>query len=111
MDPRPDSPPGGALPFLFPGNSEVWRREAGKLREKLGVDFLYALIPGRSLWWKPFSEWTDEDLANPENLSIYWDINSGTVTAAEGTHPREKMLTAEPFDDLVTRLIAQRNGG
>ena len=97
--------PLATLPFLFPGNADVWRKQSAGLRKRVGVDSLYAFIPAYDLWWKPFADWTDADLRHPQNLSLFWDVNTGEVLAYPAAMERKKMKRGtpgvQPFDEFA----------
>ena len=88
------------------------QEEAAELRRQIGVDSLYALIPAYDLWWKPFAEWTEEDLRHPEHLSLLWTITTGEVLAYPGIVERKKMKStlagAKPFDQFAQEFVSAR---
>lgn len=72
------------LPFLV-ARSE----DEGHFGKAIGAGSLYALMPARRLWDKPFSEWTDGDKSDQENISMLWDINERKVLACRGIVDRQ----------------------
>ena len=73
---------------------------------------IYCLLPRFELWSKRFSDWTDADWHDPENLSALWDLSGhltgtpGQVLWARGTHDISEMsqlgLPAPEFLDANT---------
>lgn len=82
----------GVAPFLLPALHYVWSQHAEFLQKTFGVPHIYCLLPRFELWSKRFSDWTDADWHDPENLSALWDLSGhltgtpGRVLWARGTH-------------------------
>ena len=89
--------PLGVAPFLLPALHDVWPAHAEFLQETFKVPHIYCLLPRFELWSKRFSDWTDEDWNDPENLSALWDLSgqltgtAGQVLWARGTHDIQEM--------------------
>jgi hypothetical protein len=84
-------------PFLLPALHDVWPVHAEFLQETFKVPHIYCLLPRFELWSKRFSDWTDADWHDPENLSALWDLSgqltgtAGQVLWARGTHDINEM--------------------
>ena len=89
--------PLGVAPFLLPALHDVWPGHAEFLLETFGVPHIYCLLARFELWSKRFSDWTDADWHDPENLAALWDLSGhltgtpGQVLWARGTHDIGKM--------------------
>jgi hypothetical protein len=75
--------PLGVAPFLMPALHDVWPAHAEFLQETFKVPHIYCLLPRFELWSKRFSDWTDANWHDPENLSALWDL-SGRLTGTAG---------------------------
>ena len=66
---------------------------------------IYALVPPQELWAKPFADWTPEDWANPQHLSILWIIQTGTVHFKGGIQSAEETSqNGKTFRDLIAEI-------
>jgi len=93
--------PFGVLPFLIPGNEDVWSANSKFLLEFFKVDRIFALLPRVELWSKPFAQWTPEDWETC-GLSALWDIESGQVLWAEGAHGVDEMSeVGKPIEEFL----------
>ena len=91
----------GVLPFLFPGNNNVWTMYSERLLDLLKVDRIFALMPHMEYWSKPFSDWADDDWNNC-GLSALWDINSGYVLWAKGANKFDDMYKiGKPIEEFL----------
>lgn len=81
----------GILPFLLLNVAPLHSEYAEKLWAAFApLESLYAFLPTRSLWYKPFAEWTGDDWQNPEHKSVFWNIHTGEVTRYEGVRDRPR---------------------
>ena len=81
------------------------RNIPGKLRDLFRVPQIYALLPPRELLAKRFTDWTPADWANPQHLSILWNIETGSVHFAGGIQLAEETTSkGQTFADLITQL-------
>ena len=95
----------GTMPLLFPSHSDVWPQHVQSLRELFRVPQIYALVPLQELWAKPFADWTPEDWANPQHLSILWNIQTGTVHFKGGIQfAEETSQNGKTFSDLIAEI-------
>ncbi|MEM8560171.1 MAG: hypothetical protein AAGG50_20320, partial [Bacteroidota bacterium] len=103
--------PLGMAPFLFPSLHQIWKDHTEILTEIFeGMPHLYVLWPNEeALWDKPFEEWTDADEANCR--SSLWEIGSGRVLWAEGTHHIDEMREiGKPFPEAFPWLFEDNDG-
>lgn len=99
--------PLGVAPFLLPALHDVWPAHAEFLQETFKVPHIYSLLPRFELSSKRFTDWTDGDWNDRENLSAVWDLSgeltgkAGQVLWARGSHDINDMprigLTAPEF--------------
>lgn len=87
----------GLAPFVLPVNAETWRGSIELAQKAFRVPQVFCLLPRFELWSKRFSDWTDADWHDPENLSALWDLSghltgtAGQVLWARGTHDVKEM--------------------
>ncbi|MFC1713106.1 hypothetical protein ACFL6S_05530 [Candidatus Poribacteria bacterium] len=93
----------GIWHFLLPGTEDIWSEKAEIFSQIFRVDRIFAMMPRFELWSKPFDEWTDEDWETC-GLSALWDIKSGRVLWAEGTHHVDEMQKiGKPIEEFLEK--------
>ena len=81
--------PLGILPLLLPAGVAPWANHVATLVHIFApITSLYAFQPAESLWFKPFADWTADDIQNPDHKSIFWNIATGRVSRRKGMRPR-----------------------
>jgi hypothetical protein len=96
--------PLGVLPFLLLEIGKMLREEAHEWAKLFPVGEIYAFVPATELWYKPFSEWMEQDWRHTEHESLLWDIKQGEVLAAHGVHKKDEMRSVGiPFAEFAKR--------
>lgn len=91
----------GTLAYFYLGSQEFFREQRQACFQLFKVPYIHALMPKPELWLKPFQDWTETDW-NTCGLSALWDIESGVVYWAEGTHKADEMKQiGEPIEKFI----------
>ncbi len=99
----------GMLPLLFPSYSVVWPSYCLQLRKMFCVPEIYALMPPIDLWLKAFADWTADDWANPQHLSILWNIETGDVHYCGGIQtPAETVARGQTYAALIEQIEREK---